>query len=95
MSQLRTYLLLGAAFLTGWGIVWLRIYPVFVTTRIWWPVARYADVVIIPTALLLCGGLAALVPPRQRSAAALVGLLGLLTLAALALWGVVLPYYYG
>jgi len=95
MSQLRTYLLLGAAFLTGWGIVWLRIYPVFVTTRIWWPVARYADVVIIPTALLLCGGLAALVPPRQRSAAALLGLLGLLALAALALWGVVLPYYYG
>lgn len=91
----RAWLLLGTALLAGWGMVWLRIYPVFVTARIWWPVARYADVVIIATALLLCAGLAELVPARHRRVAALVGILGLLALDALALGRAIVPYYYG
>jgi hypothetical protein len=94
-AQWRTWLVFGTALVAGWGMTLVRIYPVFVTMRIWWPVARYADVVIVPAAALLCGGLATLVPRRLSWAAGLVGLIGLLALDALSVGMVILPYYYG
>ena len=94
-GQRRTWLVLALALVVGWGMALVRIYPVFVTMRIWWPVARYADVVIVPAAVLLCGGLATLVPRRLSRAAGLVGLIGLLALDALSVGMVIVPYYYG
>lgn len=94
-GQWRAGLVLAAALAIGWGMVFVRIHPVFVTMRIWWPVARYADAVIVPSAILLCGGLAALVPRRLARPAAWTGLIGLLALDALSLGLVILPYYYG
>jgi len=94
-SQQRIWLVFATALVVGWGMALVRIYPVFVTMRIWWPVARYADVVIVPVAALLCGGLATLVPRRLSRAAGVVGLIGLLALDALAIGLVIVPYYYG
>ena len=73
----------------------MRIHPVFATSRINWPLARYAVVVIIPTAMLLCVGWLELVPYRWRREVAWLGVLGLITLDVIALWSVIVPYYYG
>jgi len=54
--------------------------------------ARYASGVIVPTALLLCLGLANLLPRRWRGMAAYAGLLGLVALETIALWAVIVPY---
>jgi hypothetical protein len=93
--QERVWLVLLSAVLVGWAMAIVRIHPVFVTMRIYWPVARYADVVIVPTATLLCVGWAELVPPRLGHVAAWVGLLGLLCLDLVSLGTLILPYYYG
>jgi hypothetical protein len=94
--RLRAWLVLGLALLAGWGGTVLRIHPVFfVVQPIWAPVARYAAVVLVPTAALLFLGLAKIVPRRWAWAAAYVGLLGMVVLDAIALWKVILPYYYG
>ncbi len=93
-GQWRIWLVFATALVAGWGMALVRIYPVFVTMRIWWPVARYADVVIVPVAALLCGGLATFVPRRLSRAAGVVGLIGLLALDALAIGLVIVPYYY-
>jgi hypothetical protein len=93
--QVHACAVLGLALLAGWGGAAMRIHPVFVIGHILWPVARYAAVVIVPTAMLLCVGWAELVPSRWLRKAVWVGLLGLLTLDVLALWIVILPYYYG
>ncbi len=86
--------MLAMALAVGWGSALLRIHPVFVTRHISWPVARYADPVIAATAVVLVAGLAALVPRRWLKGAAWAGLLGMITLDALAVWTVILPYYY-
>jgi hypothetical protein len=92
----QAWLVLGLALLVGWGGTLLRIHPVFVVKgNLFWPVARYAGVVIGPTALVLCTGLAQIVPRRWAGLAAYVGLLGLILLDAAALGLVILPYYYG
>jgi hypothetical protein len=93
--QRQAIAVLVAAILVGWGGSLLRIHPLFLTARIDWPVARYATTVILPTALLLCGGWADLVPRRLAAAAAWLGLLLLALLDAVAVWTVMLPYYYG
>jgi hypothetical protein len=87
--------ILGTTFLVSWGVTVLRIHPVFLTTHVYWPVARYATVAIVPTALLLCLGLAELVPRRWLPEAAWIGLLGMIALDAIAIWSVILPYHYG
>jgi hypothetical protein len=92
---LRVLLVLAAAVLVGWGNAMVRVHPVFATKHIHWPVARYASVVIVPTALLLCAGWAQLVPRRWGRAATLAGWLVLICLDLLALGTLVLPYYYG
>ena len=91
----RLWLVLLAAVLVGWGTTILRIHPVFLTMRIYWPVARYADVVVVPTAALLCAGWAEIVPRRWARVAAWAGMAGLLCLDAVALGMVIVPYYYG
>jgi hypothetical protein len=92
----RVAAILGIALLTGWGGTFLRIHPVFfVGEHLFWPVARYASVAIAPTAALLCLGWRELVPRRWVKPAAWLGLLTLLALDAIALWTVILPYYYG
>jgi hypothetical protein len=87
--------LLGAALIAGWGGAILRIHPVWASDRILWPVARYAFLVVIPTALALCIGWVQIVPSRWLKEAAWAGLLGLIALDAIAIWTVILPYYYG
>jgi hypothetical protein len=94
-EQRRVWLVLLAAVLVGWGMTILRIHPLFLTMRIYWPVARYADVAIVPTAVLLCAGWAELVPRRLARMAAWAGVVGLLCLDAMALGGVIVPYYFG
>jgi 4-amino-4-deoxy-L-arabinose transferase-like glycosyltransferase len=99
--QWRAWAVLGIAALVGWGATIMRIHPVIITRHVIWPTARYASVVIAPTAAALCLGLASLVPRRWAKAAALAGLAGLAALAALvtldtlALLTVILPFYYG
>ncbi len=94
--QPRVWSLLGLALLVGWGGAVLRIHPAFVVVEhSFWPVARYATVAVVPTATLLCLGLAEIVPRRWVREAAYAGLLGMLALDAIALWIVILPYYYG
>ncbi len=93
--QAHVLAILGAALLVGWGGAALRIHPVFATSGILWPVARYAVVVIVPTATLLCVGWAELVPRRWLREVAWAGLLALVVLDVLVLWTVILPYYYG
>jgi hypothetical protein len=68
---------------------------VFITEHLYWPVARYAVPAIVPTCTLLCLGLAELVPRRWLRGAAWLGLLGLFAFDTIAIWTVVLPYYYG
>lgn len=92
----RVGIVLGLALLVGWGGTLLRVHPVFVVVhRLYWPVARYASVAIVPTTTLLCLGLAEIVPRRWVKEAAYLGLLSMVTLDAIALWTVILPYYYG
>jgi hypothetical protein len=93
--QWRAFILLGIALIIGWGAAILRIHPLFTTVGVVWPVARYATVVIVPSALFLCYGLSVLVPDRWQRDAAWVGLLAMLALDTVALWTVLLPYYYG
>jgi hypothetical protein len=87
--------ILGIASLVSWGAAILRIHPVFDTRYINWPVARYAAVSIVPTATLLCWGLLQVVPRRWRKEFVWLGLLGMIAMDTIALWTVVLPYYYG
>ena len=92
----RVTAILGITLLTAWGGAILRIHPVFfVGEHLFWPVARYASVAIAPTAMLLCLGWLELLPRRWVKPAAWLGLLALLALDALALWSVIVPYYYG
>lgn len=91
----RIWATLGAALLASWGGAVMRVHPVFITQHIFWPVARYATVAIVPTALVLCMGLAEIVPRRWVREAAWIALLGLAALDAIAVLSVVLPYYYG
>jgi hypothetical protein len=87
--------MLGLVLLVSWGSAVLRIHPVFETRHISWPAARYAAVAIVPTATLLCWGLLEIVPRRWRRELAWLGLLGMIALDTIALWTVILPYYYG
>lgn len=88
--------LLGVAFLLAWGGAILRVHPVFfVGEGMFWPAARYASAAIAPTATLLCLGWLELVSRRWVKPAAWLGVLGLITLDAVALWTAILPYYYG
>ncbi len=90
-----SWALLVLSLLLTWGGILLRIHPVFLTSgSLYWPVARYASGVIAPTSLLLCLGLAKLVPRRWQGIAAYAGLLGMLALEVVALWITILPYYY-
>jgi hypothetical protein len=91
----RAWVLLTVAVLVAWGAAILRIHPVFLTQHLNWPVARYASAAIVPTALLLCLGLAELTPRFCKKEVAWMGLLGMVTLEAIALGTIVLPYYYG
>ncbi len=93
--QWRAWGLLGITLLASWGGAILRIHPVFITEHLYWPVARYGTVAIAPTALILCLGLTEILPHRVERAAAWLGVLGLLALEAIAMWSVILPYYYG
>jgi hypothetical protein len=87
--------ILAGAALFSWGSTILRVHPVFLTRNAFWPVARYSAVVIVPTALALCLGLAELIPRVVSRKAAWIGLLGMATLDAVALITVMVPYYYG
>ncbi len=86
--------MLAVTLLVSWGGTMLRVHPLFVTRHLFWPSARYAAPAIVPTAALLCAGLAELMPHRWRGWAAWLGLLSLAALDAIALWTVILPYYY-
>ncbi len=90
----RAWVLMGIMLLLAWGSAVLRVHPVLLTQNLFWPVARYASVAIVPTAAVLCFGWAKLVPRRWRREAAWLGLLGLILLDAVALGTVILPYYY-
>lgn len=92
--QNRLGVILGVVLLMSWGGAVLRVHPLFVTRSLFWPSARYVCTAIVPTALLLCTGLAELLPPRWRQEAAWLGLLGLVALDMVAWWTVILPYYY-
>ncbi|MDD3825872.1 MAG: DUF2142 domain-containing protein [Anaerolineae bacterium] len=72
-----------------------HIHPLYHLAHIYWPVARYLTVTIGPLAIALCAGLAELLPRRYRAPAGGVGLLGLVVLDAVAIWTVLVPYYYG
>jgi hypothetical protein len=93
--QRRAWGMLAVALLASWGAAILRIHPVFITQHINWPVARYAAAVIVPTATFLCRGLLEVVPRTWRKEFAWLGLLGMIALDTIALWTVILPYYYG
>jgi hypothetical protein len=94
--QRWSWAVLALALLLTWGGTVLRIHPVFIADgHLYLPVARYGSGVIAPTALLLCLGLANLVSRRWRGMMAYVGLLGLVALEMIALWTVIVPFYYG
>ncbi len=93
--QRRAWAMMVVAFLAAWASTLLRIHPFVITWRLYYPVSRYAAVVIIPTATILCVGLAEILPGRWRQGAAWLGLLSLLALDTIAIWTVILPYYYG
>jgi len=86
---------LGLALVAGWGGAILRIHPVLVLNHLFWPGARYAFVVIAPTALVLCAGLANLLPRRWLLWGACAGLLGMIILEGVALGTVIMPTYHG
>jgi hypothetical protein len=93
--QRRAWAVMGMVWLVAWGSTILRIHPVFLTKYVGWPVARYASVAIVPTATFLCWGLAQLLARRWLRWLAFGGLVGLVTLDAVALLTVILPFYYG
>jgi hypothetical protein len=93
--QRRAWSMLAVTLVIAWGAAILRIHPVFVTRHIFWPGARYASAAIVPTATLLCLGLAEIVPRRLMREAVWLGMLGLVALDTVALWTIILPYYYG
>ena len=94
--QWHVLALLAVALLAGWGGTITGVHPVLLTWwGVFWPDARYAFVVIVPTAAAICYGLAEIVPRRWLGEAAWVGLLAMVLLALLALWVLILPYYYG
>jgi hypothetical protein len=93
--QHRAWAVLGVACLMGWGGAILRVHPLFITFNYLWPMARYAAVAIVPTAALLCLGLAAIIPRRWLGGLAFAGLLGMVALDAIALLIVIVPFYYG
>jgi hypothetical protein len=93
--QGRVWSIMAVTLVVAWGAALLRIHPVFVTQSVFWPVARYAAVAIIPTSALVCLGLAEIVPRRWIRQASWVGLLGLIALDMISLWTVILPYYDG
>lgn len=86
---------LVAVWLAAWGSAVLRIHPMLLTRNFNWPMARYAAAAVAPTAAFLCAGLYALTPRRWRRWSGLAGLGGMVTLDALALLTVLLPFYYG
>jgi hypothetical protein len=90
------WMVLGLTLLASWGATLFRVHPVFlVVRRLYFPMARYATVAIAPTAAFLCLGLAEIVPRRWRREAAVAGLLGMVVWEAIAMWTLILPYYYG
>jgi 4-amino-4-deoxy-L-arabinose transferase-like glycosyltransferase len=91
----RAFWLVGLSLLVATAGAVLRIHPVDVLDYTFWPAARYLTVAIGPLAIALCAGLVEPVPRRWRALAAGTGLLGLVTLDFIALWTVILPYYYG
>jgi hypothetical protein len=93
--QGRAWSIMAVTLIVAWGAALLRVHPVFVTQSVFWPVARYAAVAIVPTSTLVCLGLAEIVPRRWIRGAAWLGLLGLIALDTISLWTVILPYYYG
>jgi hypothetical protein len=93
--QWQAWGMMGAAFAVAWAGAILRLHPIHLTRHIFWPGARYAVGAIVPTSTFLLLGLTTIVPKQWLRGAAWLGLLGLIALDALALWGVILPYYYG
>jgi hypothetical protein len=93
-GQRRAFWLMFVVWSLAWATTILRIHPVFVTGRIFYPAARYATVVIVPGLLFLSVGLLELFPTRWRWAGGLAGVVGLVVLDAIAVWGSILPYYY-
>ncbi len=91
----RACWILGLTLLVTAAGTILRIHPVYILVHIFWPVARYLTVAIGLLAIVLCGGLAELLPRRWWTLAGGAGLLGLVVLDAAALWTIILPYYYG
>lgn len=86
---------MGAVWLAAWGSAVLRIHPMLLTRNFLWPMARYAATAIAPTAAFLCVGLYALIPRQWRRWSGLAGLAGMVTLDALVLLTVLIPFYYG
>lgn len=86
---------LGAVWLAAWGSAVLRIHPMILTRNFMWPMARYAAAAIVPTAAFLCVGLYTLTPRRWRRWSGVAGLGGMVTLDALVLLTVLIPFYYG
>ncbi len=93
--QKRAWFVLGCALFASWVGAFLRIHPLFTTQRIIWPMARYAVAVTVPTAIVLCLGLFALVPTRWRWGAGWVSMLGMALIEMSALLTLIIPYYYG
>jgi hypothetical protein len=93
--QRQVLVILTITFLVGWGQTILRIHPISFTEGISWPVARYAAVVIVPTVTFLCLGWTEILPRRWLKEVAWAGLLGMVALDTVALWTIILPYYYG
>jgi 4-amino-4-deoxy-L-arabinose transferase-like glycosyltransferase len=93
--QWGTWAMMAMSMIIAWGAAILRVHPVFIIGHFYWPVARYAAVAIVPTCTLLCLGLAEIVPRRWLRPAAWLGLLGIIALDTIAIWTVILPYYYG
>jgi hypothetical protein len=93
--QWRSWGMMMVILVVAWGAAILRIHPVYITRFVYWPVARYAAVAIVPGATVICWGLAAIVPRRWLKGAAWLGLLGLMAMESIAWWTVILPYYYG
>jgi hypothetical protein len=93
--QRRAWILLVVVWLAGLATTIFRIHPLFLTRNLVWPIARYAGVIIVPTACLLCFGLAEIVPRRWKRWAAFAGLLGMVLLDTLAILTVIVPFYYG
>jgi hypothetical protein len=94
--QRRAWSVLGLVLLVGWAGAILRVHPVFLVVEpSQMPVARYAAVVLVPTVGLLCLGLAEIVPRRWVREAAYAGLLGMVSLDVIAMWAVMLPWFYG